>query len=56
MHSNREKDQIMSKLHLLRGCKSSRDKSIEKAGGLQMGPMILLMEMVYKLLVEVLTK
>jgi hypothetical protein len=52
-HSNLEKGLTMSKLLLLRECKSSNDKSIRKVGGHQMACMILLTVMEFKQLVEV---
>ena len=56
MLNSREKGPIMSRQLSMKGCKSTNGRLIEKAGGLQMVLMDLLMEMVYKPLVEVHTK
>lgn len=56
MHNNPEKDQIMNKQHLMKRCKSTKDRLIERAGGVQMVLMDHRMEMAYRRLVEALTK
>lgn len=53
MHNNQEKGPITSRRLLMRGCKSTNGRLIERVGGLPTALMDLLMEMVYKLLVEV---
>lgn len=52
MHNNQEKGPNMNRQPLMKRCKSSKDRLIEKAGGLQMVLMGLLMETVYKPLAE----
>lgn len=56
MHNNPEKDQIMNKQHLMKRCRSTKDRLIERAGGVQMVLMDHQMEMAYKRSVEALTK
>lgn len=56
MHNNQEKGLTMSRLPLMKGCKIIKGRWIERVGGLPMVQMGLLMEMVYKLSVEVHTK
>lgn len=48
MLSNQKIDPTMSRQLLMKGCKNIKDRSIEKAGGLQMVRMGLLMGMEYK--------
>lgn len=56
MHNNQEKGPTMNWQILMRECKSTKGRLIEKAGCLQMVLMDLLMGMAYKQLVEVLIK
>lgn len=56
MRNNPEKDQIMNKQHLMKRCRSTKDRLIERAGMAQMALMDPQMEMAYKRLVEALTK
>lgn len=53
MHNNQERGPIMSRQLLVRGCKNTKDRLIERVGGLPMVLTDLLMEMVYKPLAEV---
>lgn len=53
MHNNQEKGPIMSRRLSMRGCRSFKGRLIERVGGLLMALTDLLMEMVYKPLVEV---
>lgn len=53
MLSNPEKGPIMSRQLLMKECKSTRDKLIERLDGVLTDLMDLQMAMVYKLLVEV---
>jgi hypothetical protein len=56
MHNSQEKGLTMSRQLLVKGCKTTKGRWIAKVGGLPMVRMDLLMEMVYKPLVEVHTK
>jgi hypothetical protein len=56
MHNSQERGLTMSRPLLMRGCKIIKGRWIERVGGLPMVQMDLLMEMVYKPLVEVHTK
>lgn len=56
MHNNPEKDQTMNKQHLMKRCRSTKDRLTERAGMVQMVLTDPLMEMGYKRLVEALTK
>lgn len=53
MLSNQEKGQIMNKQLSMKECRITNGRLIERVDGLKMVLMGLLMEMVYKLLVEV---
>lgn len=53
MLNNQEKDPTMNRQLLTKGCKNTKDRLIERAGGLPMVLMDLLMETGYKPLVEV---
>lgn len=53
MLNSQEKDPTMNRRLLMKGCKITKDRLIERVGGRPMVLMGLLMEMGYKLLVEV---
>lgn len=48
MQSNQKRDLTMSRQLLTRGCKNTKDRLIERAGGHQIVPMDLQMETEYK--------